>query len=136
MTGLDVIEALRANYFATETYEVRTSVDSAGFARLLVLVKPTAPTRLFGLRFVDFPSAPPTLRFWQPKRWTEDFEFDFTTNGDTGTGTSQTPSGIATMCVPYHVDYYKNAWHSDWPWKPADAGVLVADLVGNILRRA
>jgi hypothetical protein len=138
MTGTEIVETLKANYFAGDGFAVRTGTDASEFARILVLIaRSEAPVRLFGLRLVDYPSSPATLRFWRPERWNdENFVFDFTSTGDPGSGTTQSNHGVPTMCIPYHVDYYKSAWHTDKPWIPAEADTLMADLVGNILRRA
>mgnify|MGYP000884398194 CR=1 FL=1 len=128
---------LGANYFAGEGFAVRTATDASGFARILVLVsRGGARTRLFGLRLVDSPASPPTLRFWRPERWDDEkFDFDFTSGGDPGAGTAEN-RGVATMCIPYHVDYYRERWHTDKPWDAAQADVQLADLIGNILRRS
>jgi hypothetical protein len=137
MTGGEVVEMLCANYFAGGEFAVRTATDASGFARALVLVsRAGAGSRLFGLRLVDYPASPPTLRFWCPERWDDEkFDFDFTSTGDPGSGTVET-HGVATMCIPYHVDYYREGWHTDKPWIAAEADTLMADLVGNLLRRA
>jgi hypothetical protein len=138
MTGSDVTAALRANYFVGPEYETRTSVDASGFARILVLVmRNDRRSRLFGLRLVDYPASPPTLRFWKPERWDDDkFDFDFTSNGDPNSGTTNSPQGVPTMCIPYHVDYYRGGWHKDCAWLGAEADTLIADLAGNIARRS
>ncbi len=138
MTGGEIVGALAANYFEGGDFDLRKDVDAAGFASLLVLVRRNgAPRRLFGLRFVDYPASPPTLRFWALARWTQsEFKFNFTTNGDAGAGVTQTPSDVATMCIPYHVDYYRGGWHGDRLWLPATADDCIAELVPNILSRA
>jgi len=138
MTGSEVVDALRANYFEPQGFGVRTDTDAAGFARLVVRVRRgDVDRRLFGLRFVDFPLAPPTLRFWTLARWEDgDFDFDFTTPGETSSGLVTAKSGVPTMCIPYHADYYKNEWHTDKPWTAGSAEDHVADLVENILRRS
>lgn len=137
MTGPEVVETLVAHYFAGEEFAAKKEVDASGFARVLVLLTAGGKgKRLFGLRLVDYPESPPTLRFWRPERWNEEgFAFDFTSSGDAGSGTSEN-RGVATMCIPYHVDYYRHGWHSDKPWIRGEADLLIADLVGNILRRA
>jgi hypothetical protein len=138
MTGPEVMEALRANYFAGAGYETRTSVDASGFARIIVLaIRGGRRSRLFGLRLVDYEVSPPTLRFWRPERWDDaNFDFDFTLSGDAGSGTATSPQGVPTMCIPYHVDYYRGGWHKDYPWSAVEADALIADLVANILRRS
>jgi hypothetical protein len=138
MTGREVVDALCANYFFTGSdFSVRAWSDASGFACLVVLVARSGERkRLIGLRLLDYPASPPTLRFWRPARWDEDgFPFDFATKGDAGSG-KQDQNGIATMCIPYHVDFYAASWHADPPWVPAEADILVADLVENILRRS
>ena len=138
MTSAAVVAALEANYFSTASFRVRKGTGTSGFPWILVLVlEANVASRLFGLRFVDYPLAPPTLRFWAPARWEDSgFSFDFTTNGDAGTGTSQTPAGVPTMCIPYHADFYLNGWHAEHLWASENADEQVADLVVNILRRA
>lgn len=138
MSGCDVMEALRANYFSSPGFEVRSGIeDGTGYAWILVLVMESdVPKRLVGLRFIEFPSLSPTLRFWRTQRWAEpDFEFDFTMMGDAGCGTTEN-AGVATMCIPFHTDYYRNGWHTDRPWIAEEADNLVGELVGNILKRA
>lgn len=138
MTGAEVAEALEGGYLRGGDYSVRRGVDPAGCAWILVRVQRNGvATRLFGLRFVDFPKAPPTLRFWAPTRWDEkEFDFDFSKNGDSGSAPTASPSGVPTMCIPYHVDYYKGEWHKDRFWSEAEADDQIADLMTNILRRA
>jgi hypothetical protein len=138
MDGGEIVEALRANYFSGPGFEVRSGTEEGtGYGWLLVLVNgPSAPKRLFGLRFVEFPSLPPTLRFWRTERWQDvAFEFDFTAPGDPGCGTTQSPSQVPTMCIPFHTDYYRG-WHADFPWLIDQAANQVGVLVGNILKRA
>jgi hypothetical protein len=138
MTAAEAIEMLRANYFVGADFDVRTNTDASGFSWVLVLVaRAGTRTRLFGLRLVDYPASPPTLRFWRSDRWDDkEFEFDFTSIGDLGSGTTQSNQGVPTMCIPHHVDYYRGGWHGDKPWVPSEADTLVADLVCNILRRS
>jgi hypothetical protein len=138
MTGREIIEAIHANYLREPGYAVRCGVDQANCAWILARVQRDGnATRLFGLRFVDYAAAPPTLRFWSPARWDqENFEFDFTTIGDAGSAPAASQRGVPTMCIPYHVDYYKDQWHRDYPWSVAEADNNIGDLLCNILRRA
>lgn len=137
MTGVEVVSELRANYFEPKGFGVRVGTDAAGFAWTLVRVRRgDTDRRLFGLRFVDYPLSPPTLRFWNLDRWTEgDFAFDFTASGDAGPGLRSAKSGVPTMCIPYHIDYYKDGWHTDIPWSAGSADIHVAELIGDILSR-
>lgn len=138
MSGSEIVESLRANYFSAQGFEVRSGTeDGTGYAWILVLLKGSdVPKRLFGLRFIEYPSLPPTLRFWKMQRWSEDgFEFDFTTTGDAGCGKTE-HDGVATMCIPFHTEYYRNNWHTDRPWIREEAENQVGELVGNILSRA
>jgi hypothetical protein len=139
MSANQVVGALLANYFSGQGFEVRSGTEEGtGYAWLLVLVRgPNGPRRLFGLRFIEFPVLPPTLRFWRTERWEERaFEFDFTTVGDAGCGTRQSPSNVPTMCIPFHTDYYRDSWHRDQPWNRNEAENQIGELVGDILRRA
>jgi len=137
-TGHEIVEVLRANYFDSDEFSVRTITAPSAFARLIVLVtRAGVRSRLFGLRLVDYPLSAPSLRFWHTSRWDDaEFDFDFTASGDAGSGTTESPAHIPTMCIPYHIDYYKEDWHRDKPWVVSEADTLMADLVGNILRRA
>jgi hypothetical protein len=135
--GVPTIELARQlgdNYFTTPGCEVRVFEDEAGVPVLVALVRGSKRRNVVGLRLLDFPLAPPTLRLWSEGRWTEaNFVFDFTGNGDLGAGTTQAQSGAYTFCVRYHVDYYKGGWHQDSPWDPRAAHEQLADLVVNIL---
>ncbi len=138
MTAAEVVTDLRANYFEPLGFGVRFDIEAAPFPWVLVRVmRQSACSRLFGLRFVDYPLSPPTLRFWQPARWDDEkFVFDFTSIGDPGAATSTSSMGVPTMCIPYHVDYYKNSWHTDQPWTVEMADVYVGELVHNVLKRS
>jgi hypothetical protein len=138
MTASEAADALTAGFLRGDDYSVRRQVDEAGCVAMLVLVRRNGTaTRLFGLRFVDLPRSPPTLRFWNIARWDDEaFEFDFTASGDAGSAPSSSKLGVPTMCIPYHVDYYKDGWHGDRPWTDVDVEDELADLMGNILRRA
>jgi hypothetical protein len=139
MIAAEIVDAVHANYLREPDYGVRRGVDEAGCAWLLARVQRNGNvSRLFGLRFVDYPAAPPTLRFWSPGRWDEkDFEFDFSAIGDAGSAPATSKLGVPTMCIPYHADYYKGDWHpGQHPWSAAEADDNIADLIGNILRRA
>jgi hypothetical protein len=138
MTAVEVINELSVNYFTPSGFGVRIDTDASPFPWVLVRVlRQSGCTRLFGLRFVDYPLSPPTLRFWQPARWDDaKFVFDFTSVGDAGMGTSSSGLGVPTMCIPFHVDYYKGGWHTDQPWTPATAEQHVSELVYNVLRRS
>jgi hypothetical protein len=135
--GAELLEALEGNYFEGERFAVRRGVDEAGVAWSLVLVRrDSVPHRLFGLRLLDYPHCPPVLRLWKVQRWDEfEFEFDFTSNGDDGSGITQSAAGVATICIPFHTEYYRNGWHTDRPWRANDAEVCLGELVENILRR-
>lgn len=138
MAGKELVDALEANYFEGEAFQVRTGIDRSECPWILVLARRSGTAgRLFGLRFLDYPSSPPTLRFWRTERWSESsFAFDFTSMGDDGSGLVQSPAGVATMCIPFHVDYYKGGWHGDRPWLPEAADNCLAELIVNVLRRA
>jgi len=138
LNGRELLAALEANYFEGEAFRVRTGIDASDFPWLLVLVYRKGSTaRLFGLRFLDYPASPPTLRLWRCDRWNDaGFVFDFTSAGDDGAGLVQSPGGVATICIPFHVDYYKGGWHGDHPWLPDTADNCLAELLENILRRA
>jgi hypothetical protein len=135
----ELVLQIARNYFATPGRDARTGTDSAGIAWLVAHVKRlSGQARVFGLRFLDFPALPPALRFWLPNRWAEAaFVFDFTTIGDAGASPSGaiSKSGVPTLCIPFHVDYYKEGWHTDRPWDPTHAVVQVGELLDNILVR-
>lgn len=134
LAPIDVAREVAQNYFSGPKFESRVYEDSAGIAVVLALVRGLKRGNVIGLRLLDFPAEPPTLRLWKPERWSEpDFDFDFSGNGDSGAGAAQAPSGAATFCVRYHVDYYKAGWHADSPWIPRAAYELLADLIVNIL---
>lgn len=137
MSALVVVQQLRQKYFEPQGFGVRASDGSPPFPWVLVQVaKPSKASRVFGLRFVDYPLAPPTLRFWLPARWSEEgFTFDFSSTGDAGAGTTTSNLGVPTMCIPYHVDYYRDGWHTDNPWSSDMADVYVSELVHNVLKR-